>query len=159
MSKVYIAFYKHKRKRKGLKNIVFRLCDDTIRFLTKGDYSHCEMVIPNYEKNGKMLFECYTASNIDGDVRLRLMSLPSDRWDLVEVDIDADLIRLFYKQTAGLKYDWLGALGVILPFKQNAKKYFCSEWCAECLGFDNPHKFSPNSLYRKLKNEDAYAIQ
>lgn len=55
MSKVYIAFYKHKRKREGLKNTIFRLCDDTIRFLTKGDYSHCEMVIiPNYEKNGRM---------------------------------------------------------------------------------------------------------
>ena len=87
---VYIAFYKHKRKRKGFKNTVYRLCDDAIRFLTKGDYSHCEMVIPNFEKNGRMLFECYTASNIDGDVRLRLMPLPSDRWDLVEVDINAD---------------------------------------------------------------------
>lgn len=147
MSKVYVAFYKHKRKRKGLKNTVYRLCDDTIRFFTKGDYSHCEIAIPNYDMSGKMLFECYTASNIDGNVRLRLMPLLNDRWDLVEVDIDADLVRLFYKQTAGLKYDWLG---VLLPFRQSQNKYFCSEWCAECLGFNNPHKFSPNSLYRKI---------
>ena len=154
MSNVYLAFYKHKRKCNSLRNAFLRLCDEVVRFVTKGKYSHCEVVIPNFEKDGDLLFECYTASNMDGGVRLKLMPLPTERWDLVKINVNADLVRLFFKQTKGLKYDMLGAIGVVLPVGENKHRYFCSEWCAEAIGLKDPHKFSPNSLYRKIKNKD-----
>lgn len=153
MSNVYVAFYKHKRPLNSWKNICFRLFDEIIRLTTHGKYSHCEVVIPNFEKDGDLLFECYSASNMDGGVRLKLMTLPKERWDLVKVNVNFDLVRLYFKQTKGLKYDMLGAIGVVLPVGENKHKYFCSEWCAGAIGLTNSHKYSPNSLYRKLKEK------
>lgn len=154
MSNVYVAFYKHKRPLNSWKNICFRLFDEIIRLATYGKYSHCEVVIPNFEQDGDLLFECYSASNMDGGVRLKLMPLPKERWDLVKVNVNSDLVRLYFKQTKGLKYDMLGAIGVVLPVGENKHKYFCSEWCAGAIGLADPHKFSPNSLYRKLKDKE-----
>lgn len=153
MSNVYVAFYKHKRPLNSWKNICFRLFDEIIRLTTYGKYSHCEVVMPNFEKDGDLLFECYSASNRDGGVRLKLMPLPKERWDLIKVNVNTDLIRLFFKQTKGLKYDMLGAIGVVLPIDEDSHRYFCSEWCAGAIGLANPHKYSPNSLYRKLKEK------
>lgn len=154
MSNVYVAFYKHKRPLNSWKNICFRLFDEIIRLATYGKYSHCEVVIPNFEQDGDLLFECYSASNMDGGVRLKLMPLPKERWDLVKVNVNSDLVRLYFKQTKGLKYDMLGAIGVVLPVGENKHKYFCSEWCAGAIGLTSPHKYSPNSLYRKLKDKE-----
>ena len=151
MPNVYIAFYKHKRKTDTLKNIFLRFFDEVIRLTTHGKYSHCEVVIPNFEQDGDLLFECYSASNMDGGVRLKLMPLPTERWDLVKVNVNADLVRLFFKQTKGLKYDMLGAIGVVLPIGEDKHRYFCSEWCAEAIGLKEPQKLSPNSLYKQLK--------
>lgn len=153
MSNVYVAFYKHKRPLNSWKNICFRLFDEIIRLATYGKYSHCEVAIPNFEQDGDLLFECYSASNMDGGVRLKLMPLPVERWDLIKVNVNPALLRLYFKQTKGSKYDMLGAIGVVLPVGENKHKYFCSEWCAGAIGLANPHKYSPNSLYRKLKEK------
>lgn len=148
MSKVVIAFYKHKRERNSVKNTLFRFFDDAIKFFTHGPYSHCEIAIPNPDPS--LVFTCYSASNRDGGVRKKVMQLPPERWDLIEVNIDPYKVRDFFAKTQGLKYDLIGALGVVLRIRDSKTKYFCSEWCAECLGLNKPHKFSPNSLYKYL---------
>lgn len=153
MSNIYVAFYKHKRPLNSWQNICFRFFDEVIRLFTHGKYSHCEVVMPNFEKDGDLLFECYSASNRDGGVRLKLMPLPVERWDLIKVNVNPALLRLYFKQTKGSRYDMLGAIGVVLPVGENKHKYFCSEWCAGAIGLANPHKYSPNSLYRKLKEK------
>nr|DAJ39543.1 MAG TPA: cysteine peptidase [Caudoviricetes sp.] len=151
--KVYLAFYKHKRKCNSLKNIVFRIFDEIIRFVTKGEFSHCEIAIP-YDRNsdGQILYECYTSSNMDGGVRCKLMPLPQERWTLVPVKFNEEFVRTFFQLTIGAKYDFWGALGVVLPIKESSRKFFCSEWCAACLEMPQPSRYSPNSLYRKLTN-------
>ena len=151
MSKVVIAFYKHKRERNSVKNTLFRFFDDVIKFFTHGPYSHCEIAIPNPEPS--LVFTCYTASNRDGGVRKKVMQLPPERWDLIEVNIEPDKVRDFFAKTQGAKYDLIGALGVVLHIRDSKTKYFCSEWCAECLGLNKPHKFSPNSLYKYLNSK------
>lgn len=150
MRNVYIAFYKHKRKCSSLRDTFYRIGDEIIRFCTNGKYSHCEIVCPYLEQDGNLLFECYSSSIMDGGVRLKLMPLPVEKWDLVKVNIDINLIRLFYNRTKGAKYDILGAIGVILPVGENKRRYFCSEWCASAIELANPRKYSPNSLYQKL---------
>jgi len=85
MSKVVIAFYKHKRERNSVKNTLFRFFDDAIRFFTHGPYSHCEIVISNPQSS--KIYTCFSASNRDGGVRKKIMELPPERWDLVEVEI------------------------------------------------------------------------
>jgi len=151
MSKVVIAFYKHKRERNSVKNTLFRFFDDAIKFFTRGPYSHCEIAIPNPDPS--LVFTCYSASNRDGGVRKKVMQLPPERWDLIEVNIEPDKVRDFFAKTQGAKYDLIGALGVVLRIRDSKTKYFCSEWSSECLGLNKPHKFSPNSLYKYLNSK------
>lgn len=150
MANVYIAFYKHKRERKSLKDCLFRLFDDITKFFTHGKYSHCEIAISNPQPFN--IYTCFSASNRDGGVRKKRMELPPERWDLVELEISPKEVNVFFEKTKGLKYDLIGALGVVLRIKDSKTKYFCSEWCAECLGIDKPYRFSPNSLYKHLTN-------
>ena len=148
---IYVAFYKHKRERKSLKDCVFRLFDDIIKFFTHGKYSHCELVFKG-TKDGRYM--CYTSSNRDGGVRKKIMELPADRWDLVPVKIDYNQVFRFYQKTVGCKYDLCGAIGVVTRFGNVKNRYFCSEWCAEALKLKQPHRYSPNSLYQYLKGKE-----
>lgn len=150
MSKVVIAFYKHKRERNSVKNTLFRFFDDAIKFFTRGPYSHCEIAISNHQPS--KMYTCFSASNRDGGVRKKRMELPPERWDLVELEISLEEVMAFFEKTKGLKYDLIGALGVVLRIRDSKTKYFCSEWCAKCLGIDKPYRFSPNSLYKHLTN-------
>lgn len=147
MSKIYVAFYKHKRPCNNVRNTIYRIVDEIIKLFSKGKYSHCEIAVDIGNNN----YNCYTSSNLDGGVRCKVMPLPTERWDLVEINnIAYSDIRQFYKKTLGCKYDFFGAVGVILKFGNNKKRYFCSEWCAELLKLQNPHKISPVKLHKIL---------
>ena len=145
MSKVYLALYKGRKDGKGIKTQLLRLADWAVRKATGGIYAHCEIAIAN--KNG--YYDCYTASLRDKGVRHKLMKLPSDKWDLIELG-NTDSLRAAiinrYERTAGCRYDYLGALGVVLPLRQRSNRWFCSEWCAMALGLEQPETYSPNTL-------------
>lgn len=148
--KIYVAFYKHKRKLDSLKNIYFRFFDEIIRLFTKGKYSHCEIAI---QEENDTNYTCYSSSNRDGGVRKKYMELQPERWDLIGIDqskVKVSDIKSIYNKTVGCKYDFFGACGVILGFGNAKSRYFCSEWCAEALKLKRPHTFSPVSLYRYL---------
>lgn len=146
MSKIYLAFYKHKRKCNSIKNLLMRICDEVTRLTTHGKYSHCEIAV--LQPDGQYM--CYSSSYRDGGVRCKKMDLPSDRWDLLEIELSNQTIVDFYQKTKGMRYDLIGALGVVLKIRDSKTKYFCSEWCAECFGYDNPQRISPNKLFKLI---------
>lgn len=146
MSKVYLALYKGRRDGKGFKVWKSRLGDWLTRKLTKGIYSHCEIAIKTETEFETPLYNCYSASVRDGGVRQKTMPLPREKWDLIELDNNINSVINFYLITQNQKYDWLGALGVVLKIPQNRQKYFCSEWCWEALGGKAGWRFSPNDL-------------
>lgn len=154
---VYLALYKGKKSGKGVRVWAARLCDWTIRKLTRGQYSHCEIAIRLNlnDKTQTAQYRCYSASLRDGGVRQKTMPLPADKWDLIHLDNNAALCQfieqIHYVHTKGQGYDYLGVLGVILPFRQRANKWFCSEWCAAALGLDEPEMYSPNDLAKQFK--------
>lgn len=132
--KVTIAFYKGKGSWQ----------DKLIRLFTIGKYSHCEVAIYHTER-----FGCKTWGDYSVD---RWRNNNTDDWDFVEILMSVKQVRDFYSKTKGRKYDWKAILlSQILPFRlHNKDEYICSEWCAELLGLDEPHRYSPNSLFRKL---------
>lgn len=146
--KIFLALYKGRAK-----NWRERLEDWLIRKATKGQYSHCEIavyksrIIGHYDK--QEWFECYSSSPRDGGVRCKIINV-SDRskWDLVELsNISEAQIKAYFEQTKGQKYDWWGALGIVLGIKQKRSKFFCSEWCFNAIkGNDEGWRFSPNQL-------------
>lgn len=147
MTKIYLALYKGKKDGKDIKTRLLRCADWAVRQSTNGIYSHCEIAIAHDDG----LYSCYSSSIRDGGVRFKVMPLPPDKWDLIRVDLPEQRVHEFYAQTKGAKYDWAGCLGIALPaLRQNVKKWFCSEWCAGCLGYDQPARFSPNGLAKQL---------
>ena len=119
------------------------LIDKTIAWYTNSKYSHVELVVGEY---------WYSTSPRDLQVRKKKIVPTKGRWDFIVVDTDLDYIINFYSHSKGMKYDWLGiflsqfiSLGI-----QSERRWFCSEWCAEAMRFDEPHRYSPQDLYRRM---------
>lgn len=136
----YIAF---KKKTGGF-------FETLVSFFTKSPYVHCELVSVKDDKT----FFGYTSDPSEGGVTARRKSYNQDDWEFRKVNITAAKIKEFYEPRANRKYDWLGCLGIVFGNPDNPKRYFCSEFCAECLGLENPSKFSPGSLRDKIIAEE-----
>ena len=147
MPKIYLALYKGRKSIRHPLDLMPRLSDGLTRLFTRGPYSHCEIAVQHSDG----LFECYSSSIRDGGVRRKIMPLPSEKWDLIE--LPTTILRYLYADymgTHGSGYDWLGILSFPLgrysACFQRRGKWFCSEWCAHVLGYGEPHRISPNTL-------------
>ncbi|URL01228.1 hypothetical protein L4F91_06700 [Avibacterium sp. 20-126] len=137
MSKVYLAMYKARGN----------WVDKIIRLFTGKPYSHCELAIQFGDK-----YQCYSSSPRDGGVRTKPMHLSADKWDLIPLAISGQKATAFYQKTKGKKYDFIGAIGCVLPLRQKPSRYYCSEWCYEAVFGQAPKEaISPNRLARILK--------
>jgi hypothetical protein len=140
--RVFLAFY----RKEG------NFGDKLIRWRTNSEFSHTELVVSGV---------CYSSSPRDGGVRsTRVSSLTNrDSWELVELDAAlATQILLFFKQTSGRGYDYLGTVvGQVwgLYNVQERSKFFCSEWCAAALGLQRPYQYSPGALYKEITEGTA----
>lgn len=145
MDKVYLACY-HGRGDK----LVHRICDNIIRFFTRGKYSHTEIAIAL--PDGR--YECYSSSIRDGGVRAKTMLLPKQKWDLIALDgLPTDAVHEYFEQTKGAGYDLLGALGCVAGFRQHPDRYFCSEWCFNVIfGGNKGWRFNPNQLAQIVRH-------
>ncbi len=110
-------------------------------------FSHVELEINNI---------CYSSSNRDGGIRSKQIDTSNaQKWlsfDLKK-DIEANRCLLYFESVRGQKYDWLNILltQLIKLDIQSDNKQICSEFVANCLGLENAHKYSPESLFFKLK--------
>jgi len=136
---VTVAFYKAYQSKANWE-------DKLIAKYTHGSYSHCEIIIDGY---------MYSSSPRDGRVRKKKHIVDMNIWKYIHIDIEAKNILQFFDLTKGCRYDWLGILGFIIPFKDRTNKWFCSEWCSNALKISEykklwklePSKISPNRLY------------
>lgn len=144
----YIAFYRGRKEGKGLMTKVYRFLDWATRKLTKGPYSHCEVV----EKLEDGTFKCFSSSYRDGGVRSKILSLSNDSWDLIPADfIRPENLQYVEKSTKGQGYDLLGALGVVFLTPDSEDLWFCSEIVAEVIGLPESWRYTPNTLYSVCK--------
>ena len=110
-------------------------------------FSHVELEIDGV---------CYSSSNRDKGVRSKVIDTSNaQKWlsfDLKK-DIDKNICLNYFKSVEGQKYDWLNIFfsQIIKLNIQSRNKQICSEFVANCLGLENAHKYSPESLFYKLK--------
>ena len=136
MEKIKVHFYK---ARAG------KLADKVVGIASV--FSHVELEI-----NGV----CYSSSNRDRGVRSKVIDTSNaQKWlsfDLKK-DIEVNRCLLYFESVRGQKYDWLNILltQLIKLNIQSRNKQICSEFVANCLGLENAHKYSPESLFFKLK--------
>ncbi|MDP8080322.1 enoyl-CoA hydratase [Phocoenobacter skyensis] len=146
---IYLAMYK------GKGNWI----DKIVRLFTWGKYSHCELAVEKKRfTNGhhyehEIVYECYSSSPRDGGVRCKEINLKNGNWDLFLLKgVNERRIKAIFNETKGMKYDLLGAIGVVIPFiKQKKNKYFCSEWCARVLKIKGDDTLSPTDLVEVIE--------
>ena len=140
---VYLASYKGRKTGHDAKACLARLADGLVRLATGGLYAHCEIAI--LLSDGQ--YRCFSASLRDGGVRTKLMPLPSDKWDLIQLPEKAAVSAAsLYARTQHAGYDLLGTIGVLAGFGDDPDRWFCSEWCAAAVGLEQPARYSPTSL-------------
>ena len=110
-----------------------------IRWWTGSQYSHCELVVRG---------TCYSSSVRDGGVRAKVMALPSDKWDVIDLPwADDDAVTDWFIAHERDRYGWLDLiLCQLLGMRRDGRGVFCSEACAAALKFPNPTRFSPQTL-------------
>ena len=131
MGLIYLALYKGKGT----------LFNRLIRLWTRSKYSHCEIVM----QGGQWL----SASAMDGGVRLKMIKLNLEHWDLIPLPwASPKLIWDLYECHDGKGYDWAGIFfsQLLASGLHSRSRMFCSEFCAAALGFDNPQRYSPAQL-------------
>lgn len=136
MAVFQIAFYKSKR----------RLFNRLVSWYLRGPYSHCELILSSYGASST----CASASYMDKGVRVKVMHLDPDHWDIVSVDTDA-IPDAWLRAHKGAKYDVLGLLGFVWRRQTGVqRKWFCSEAVAAMLGLQDPWRFDPMALWAVL---------
>ena len=118
-----------------------------IRFWTRSQYSHTEILLYDYQDG---TYDCLSADYTDG-VRIKRLSISLDEWDIVDIDFPISKVHEWYSRNHGKGYDYLGLLGfVISPLKQTKSRWFCSEIPADILGLKYSSRFNPSILYSVL---------
>ena len=136
--KYEIAFYKSKH----------RLFNRLVCYWLRGDYSHCELILARSATTAT----CASASYMDGGVRIKTMMLNPEHWDIVEVECPA-LPEIWMHLHRGQGYDVLGLLGFVWRRQiGDQRKWFCSEAVAAMLGFPEPWRFDPMTLWAAVQN-------
>nr|DAP70986.1 MAG TPA: cysteine peptidase [Caudoviricetes sp.] len=151
---IYLALYRGRRDGSGWRVWCARATDWLTRVLTRGQYSHCEIAMRLPETADGQEYECYSASIRDGGVRLKTMSLPADKWDLIPLpDSVGERLHGLWEETQSQGYDLPGAFGVVFGLPENRRRWFCSEWVGAALGLSESWRFSPNDLAAIFKGD------
>ncbi|QMT40011.1 hypothetical protein [Neisseria shayeganii] len=155
---IYLALYRGRKTIRRPYDLLARASDWLTRVMTRGPYSHCELVT----HLGGGQYGCYSASVRDGGVRHKTMPLPADKWDLIPISSRESLaidLQAHYAATHGQAYDWPGALGFVLRTAHRPERWFCSEWAGHVLGLPDSWRFSPNDLAAIAKKGERHGNQ
>lgn len=133
-----IAFYKGRT----------RFFNRLVSWWLSGPYSHAELIL---DTDAGGYAACASSSFLDGGVRLKYMRLDPEHWDIVDVQGDKATAWAWLKEHDGDQYDTFGLLGLVWRRgKGNPDKVWCSESVAAMLGYDEPWRFDPMTLYVAL---------
>ena len=133
-----VAFYKGRT----------RLFNRLVSWWLNGPYSHAELIL---DTDADGYAACASSSFLDGGVRLKYMRLDPEHWDIVDVQGDKATAWAWLKEHDGDQYDTFGLLGLVWRRgKGSPDKVWCTESVAAMLGYDEPWRFDPMTLYVAL---------
>lgn len=137
MARMQVAFYNGRA----------RFFNRAVSWWLYGPHSHTELILDEDDN----LSKCASSSFMDDGVRIKWMALDPAHWELVDVDADYVKADQWFKEHRGEDYDLLGLVGFIWRrITGEKKKWFCSEAIAAALGFPDPWRFDPMTLWAAL---------
>lgn len=129
------------RKLPATNSLWHRFVSWLIKWRLVSQYCHGGVVV-----DGKM----YHANWVHG---LHVSDFTPSKWELYDLGTIKDEYALeLFQNYKGAKYDWLGILGFVLPFKmQKSKKFYCFEWCfLACNLYKQEGLVTPETLLRSV---------
>ena len=131
---------------------------------TRSSYSHVELVFDEFGTTADGVL-CFSADEKDGGTRFKRIILDPTNWTIVPIPSTTHQMRsadAYATAKDGLKYDWAGILGFVLPFgEHDDEDRFCSEIVCEILehvfgwNFGKPWEVSPGKLYNLVEKQLA----
>ncbi len=130
------------------------LIDRIIRFLTKGEYYHCELIFSNGD--------AYSADPKSGTRYTTIDYKDTTKWILLPLfwitEQQEKLIRAFCDDECGCKYDWTAVLfgWLFTPVESDTNWYCCEVMHSAIRPFLKTVKdkwYSPIQLFRALQSE------
>lgn len=138
---IYLASYTGTRP--GVHGVVNR----AIRWLDAAAHSHSEVCHSNPFVGPA---QCHSATGMDGGVRIKLMQLSPEKWDVLPVPwVTVTQAREVYDKAFGKRYDYFGVGRFAVPFllREHPTRDFCSEYAGRVLGLPQPWRLSPTGLH------------
>jgi hypothetical protein len=124
-----------------------RIFNRLVCWWLNGPISHGELVLSVVDG----VAECASSSYMDGGVRVKKMVLNPEHWVLVPVQGDEAYARRWLREHKNDCYDTLGLFGLIARRGPGAlDKCWCTEAVAAMLGYDDPWRFDPMTLFVAL---------
>lgn len=117
-----------------------RCISKLIKWWTKSDYSHCEIVFSDGMWG--------SSSDLEGGVCLRYVEHDPQLWVFYDIShFNETRARAWFELNKGRGYDYLGLLGfVIRPIKGSLGRLGCGHACMAALGYKEPWRFDPGML-------------
>lgn len=144
---IYLAFYRGEGR---------FLSDTVVQWITRSDFSHCELFKSEEPPSLGETHTCITAVGKDGGVRIKDVTFTPGRWEIVGVPwAPADTIEKA-KSFMGSGYDYLGlAMTQFINLRRhNPARLFCSKLCAIALGLGEGHCYAPGDLKRVVEEHN-----
>lgn len=133
-----IAFYKGRT----------RLFNRFVSWWTSGPYSHVEAIFDGFQGFDDPVL-CGSSSFMDGGIRLKMIELERDHWDILDVpSIDGIQVLNWFNDHLNAKYDVVGLLSTSCPIRQDRRRFFCNEAVGTAAGLCDAWRFNPNSFAR-----------
>lgn len=138
LQKVRVAFYRGSRDEWNHR---------FIRWWTKSDFSHAELVLPGGET--WVSISPFIFSRVSAKV---VVNPRHEDWVYVDLWVTESRVRAlkeFISETTGDRYDWVGMLlSQVLPFIVKGKgRWYCSSWIAHALSHAGIVKWKRLGIY------------
>jgi len=92
---------------------------------------------------------CGSSSFMDGGVRMKVIELVPEHWDVIDVPaIDGLKVLSWFNEHLGDPYDLVGLLATSFPVAHGKRKWFCNEAIGTAAGLSEAWRFTPNGFAR-----------
>lgn len=78
---------------------------------------------------------------------LHITQYTPERWTLIDVGGDDGAVVRLFNAKAGARYDWFSLLAFVGLRARDRRRYYCYEWCWECMTGEHPKgRVTPETL-------------
>lgn len=122
--------------------------DHVICFFTRSRFSHVEIVESELNPG---VYSTWSCSPRDMKVRNSTIDISNGSWVVRDIDFNPETVLDWFRKHEGQNYNYIGLIGVWLPFDINpfSDTWFCSEAIAAAGDVPRPWKITPEKLYLK----------